>query len=155
MLYATCPLRLMGFMIAREYSNLPVVWRLIAAVGCIPVNRSGVDTAATKAAIRRLRDGGMLGIFIEGRIPNPGEPPSPKDGVALLALQTGAVVVPAYISGLRYYRDAASSFFARHDVRVRYGPPVDLRDIAGKDRAAVREATARIWSAIQRLRDAS
>ena len=68
------------------------------------------------------------------------------------ALQTGATVVPAYISGLVYHHGAAHSFFARHHVRVRYGPPVDLSDIQGKDREAARAATARIWSAILELK---
>jgi 1-acyl-sn-glycerol-3-phosphate acyltransferase len=153
MLYATCRTRIMGYLIAREYSALPVLRYLTDAVGCIPVNRDGRDTAATKAAIRRLREGHMLGIFIEGRIAPPGSNTPPKDGVALLALQTGATVVPAYISGLVYHAGAARSFFAWHKVTVRYGPPVDLSDIRSKDREAAREATARIWSAIEALKE--
>jgi 1-acyl-sn-glycerol-3-phosphate acyltransferase len=152
MLYATCHTRLMGFMIAREYAGLPILRHFINMVHCIPVNRDGRDTAATKAAIRQLRGGGMLGIFIEGRIAPPGTNPPPKDGVALLALQTGATVVPAYISGLIYHHNAVRSFFTRHRAKVRYGPPVDLSDIQGKGRDAAREATARIWSAIQQLK---
>lgn len=152
MLYATCP-RLMSFMIAREFSALPFLRRLTEGVGCIPVNRDGRDTAATKAAIRRLREGHMLGIFIVGRIAPPGTDAPPKDGVALLALQTGATVVPAFISGVTYYESAVRSFFARHRVKVRYGPPVDLSDIQSKDREAAREATSRIWSAILALKE--
>jgi len=152
MLYATCPHRIMGFMIAREYARLPVLHHLTDLVGCIPVKRDGRDTAATKAAIRRLREGRMLGIFIEGRIPKPGEIEPPKDGVALLALQSGATVVPAHISGLVYRDGVAASFFARHRARVRYGEPVDLSEFAARDRESLKRATDKIYSAILELK---
>jgi 1-acyl-sn-glycerol-3-phosphate acyltransferase len=153
LLYATCPHRLMGFLIAREYAHLPVLRYFTDVVRCIPVNRDGHDTAATRAAIRRLREGRMLGIFIEGRISQPGQPEPPKDGVALLALRSGARVVPAYISGLVYRDGVAASFFARHRARVRYGPPVDLSEFVGHDRETLRRATGKIQAAIGELRE--
>ena len=152
MLYATCPHRGMGFMIAREYAHLPVLRYVIGTVRCIPVKRDGHDTAATMAAIRRLREGRMLGIFIEGRIPKLGKTEPPKEGVALLALQTGATVVPACISGVVHRDGVAASFFARHRARVRYGAPVDLSEFTGRDRNALKRATQKIHAAIQELR---
>ncbi len=151
MLYATCPHRLMGFMIAREYAHLPLLHHFTDVVGCIPVKRDGQDSAATRAAIRRLREGRMLGIFIEGRIPKPGETEPPKHGVALLALRSGATVVPAHISGQVYRDGVAASFFARHRARVRYGPPVDLSDFTGRDRETLSRATEKILAAILEL----
>ena len=151
MLYATCPHRIMAFMIAREYARLPVLHYFTDAVHCIPVKRDGHDTAATKAAIRRLREGRMLGIFLEGRIPKPGKPEPPKAGVAMLALHTGATVVPAYISRLVYRDGVAASFFARHRARVRYGPPVDLSEFTAHDRETLKRATDKIHAAIQEL----
>ena len=151
MLYATCPHRGMSFMIAREYAYLPVLRHIIGTVRCIPVKRDGHDTAATIAAIRRLREGRMLGIFIEGRIPKLGETELPKEGVALLALKTGATVVPAWISGLVYRDGVAASFFARHRARVRFGAPVDLSEFTGRDRDALKRATDKIHAAIQEL----
>ncbi|MCK4624661.1 MAG: 1-acyl-sn-glycerol-3-phosphate acyltransferase [Phycisphaerae bacterium] len=151
MLYATCPRRIMGFMIAREYAHLPVLRHIFSGVRCIPVKRDSRDTAATRTAIRRLRAGEMLGIFIEGRISRPGETEPAKDGVALLALQTGATVVPAYISGLVYRDGVAASFFARHRARVRYGQPVDLSEFTSRDRETLKRATSKIHTAIQNL----
>jgi len=152
MLYSTCPHRAMGFMIAREYARLPVLHHITDVVRCIPVRRDGRDTAATKAAIRRLRDGKMLGIFIEGRIPLLGKTEPPKDGVAMLALRTGATVVPAYVSGQVYRDGVASSFFARHRIRVRYGAPVDLTEFTGRDRETLKRATDRVYTAILELK---
>ncbi|MFH0981738.1 MAG: lysophospholipid acyltransferase family protein [Planctomycetota bacterium] len=152
MLYATCPQRSMGFMIAREYAHLPVLHHITDVVRCIPVKRDGQDTAATKAALRRLREGGMLGIFIEGRIPQPGRTEPPKNGVALLALHSGATVVPAYISGLVYRDGVAASFFTRHHARVRYGKPVDLSEFTSRDRDSLKRATEKIHAAILELK---
>jgi 1-acyl-sn-glycerol-3-phosphate acyltransferase len=153
MLYATCTTRSMGFLIAREFAHLPFLRVFTELVRCIPVRRDGHDTAATKAAIRRLRDGGMLGIFIEGRVPAPGESEPPKEGVAMLALRTGAIVVPAHISGQVYRDGVARGFFARHRARVRYGQPVDLSEFRGHDRITLSQATAKIDAAIGALKE--
>ncbi|MCP4591934.1 MAG: 1-acyl-sn-glycerol-3-phosphate acyltransferase [bacterium] len=151
MLYATCPHRSMSFLIAREYAHLPIVHHVTDSARCIPVKRDGQDTAAARQSMRRLLEGGMLGIFIEGRIPEPDQAQTPKDGVALLALMTGATVIPAYISGQVYRRGVAASLFARHRARVRYGPAVDLSKFHLRDRDARAQATAKIYEAILAL----
>jgi len=148
-LCAACPYRKISFMIAREYANYPV-WRFfVKLVECIQVRRDGRDIAATKEALRRLRRGDALGIFIEGHIPHPGETCGPKDGVALLALRSGATVIPAYIEGTIYKDGILEGFLTRHRVHIRFGPPVDLSDLAGRDgREAVSAATQRIYQRI-------
>ena len=123
--------RPLGFLIAEEYSHVPLGNRLIRMMECIPVKREQVDAAATKAALRHLRAGKPLGIFIEGRIPRPGEYVEPKDGAALLALHTGATVVPAHISGTLYTESIAGAFLRRHRACVRFGKPIDLSAYRG------------------------
>ena len=126
LLLASCPHRLIGFMAAREYYYLPVVEHLLERVDGIPVNRDGRDLPSTRAAIDHLRRGRVLGIFPEGRIAGPGIDLQPKKGVALLALRSRAVVVPAYISGTRWFPGVVRPFFRRHRARVRFGKPIDL-----------------------------
>jgi 1-acyl-sn-glycerol-3-phosphate acyltransferase len=126
LLIASIPHRKLGFLIAEEYSNVPVFGFLTRMMECIPVKRDGEDIAGTKAALRHLKGGKPLGIFIEGRIAKPGEKIEPKDGAAMLALRTGAVVVPAYISGTTYDDGVAVSFLHRHHAHVRFGPPLNL-----------------------------
>ena len=54
LLIASSPNRPLGFMIAEEYSHVPLGSRLIRMIECIPVRRDQVDAAATKAALRHL-----------------------------------------------------------------------------------------------------
>jgi 1-acyl-sn-glycerol-3-phosphate acyltransferase len=149
---AGCRYRKIGFMIAREYANFRF-WRFfVRSVGCIPVRRDGQDVAATKRAIRHLQAGHALGLFIEGRIAPPREQAGLKHGAALLALRSGAPVIPCHISGTVYRDGILPGFLARHRARVRFGPPVDLSDLAGnRGREALEVATRRIAERIRAL----
>ncbi len=152
-LHATALHRPTAMMVAAEYAEWWIVRTIMAQVESIPVRRGENDTGATKQAIRHLRAGKAMGIFIEGRTVPPGEKVEPMDGVAMLALRTGAQVIPAHISGIKYRRTVIRGLLARHNARVRYGPPVDLSEFQhGKvDRAAIRAATWKIYRAIQDL----
>lgn len=153
MIYAGCGYRKIAFMIAQEFANLPVGGWFVRLIECIPVRRDGRDAAATREAMRRIRDGHVISIFIQGRIPKPGQQVPPKDGVALLALRTGAPVIPVHLSGNQYRDGIFAGILARHRTRVRFGPPVDLSDFGGSTEGDnVSKATERIWAAIQALR---
>jgi len=153
LLGASAPNRLICYMIAAEYASWPGVRWFVRLAQCIPVKRGTRQTSATKEALRSLRDGKVVGIFIEGQIVPPGATPKPKDGVAMLALRTGACVVPAHISGTNYHDGVVAGFLSRHHARVRFGPPVDLSEFGrGKvDRETLRDATKKIYDAVQAL----
>ncbi len=149
--------RLLSFMVAAEYTTWPVFRYFMRVAESIPVRRGTNDPGATKQAIRQLRGGKSLGIFIEGRIVRRGEVSEPKDGVAMLALRTGAEVVPAYISGVVRGSGIIRGLLVRHRACVRFGPPVDLDEFRGEkpSRDAVRAATLKIFEAIQALAPSS
>lgn len=153
LLLAAATYRPVSFMIAVEYTNSFIVRFFAGLLDCIPVKRDGQDIAATKMALRHLRAGKAIGIFMEGRIVPPGEHIQLKDGVALLALKTGATVIPAHISGITYRKGIVKGLLTRHRARVRFGPPVDLGSLGEQrsDKAVVRLATERIYDAIQAL----
>ncbi len=152
-LCAAAPYRSIAFMVAKEFMQLPIARWFMGLVHCIPVRRDGSDTAATKQAMRLLRNGNALGIFIEGRIVPPGEQADPKDGVAMLALRTGAKVIPVHISGLKYHDGMVRSLLARHRATLRFGKPLDLAEFGGKgaSRDQIRAATKSIVEAIKAL----
>lgn len=72
----------------------------LIASGQIPVHREGPDPAAVKAALRVLRDGGVVGVFPEGTR-GAGEVEHVKPGAAYLAMAAGATIVPLVFLGTR------------------------------------------------------
>lgn len=122
--------RLLGFMIAREMHDLPIVRRFCIRTGCIPVDRDGRDIRATRTALRALADGRVLPVFPEGRItPDSGRTLGPmRSGAAFLAVRSGAPVVPAFISGTPATIDIGPSLWRPSRSRVLFGPPIDLSD---------------------------
>ncbi len=154
LLTAGSPHRTIAFMMAREFYKLPLFGRLVRMIECIPVRRDGHETESTKAAMRHLKDGKVLGIFIEGRINAPDEEKTPKDGAALLASRTDATLVPAHISGTKYSPKVAPPFFWRHRAVVRYGKPIrpsEFFDNAKPGRDEIRRLTWHLFEHIQSL----
>jgi 1-acyl-sn-glycerol-3-phosphate acyltransferase len=117
------------------------------------VRRDGQDSAATRAALRHLKAGKLLGIFIEGRIARPGEVLEVKDGAVMLALHSKAMVVPAYISGTRWVPGVLAAFFLVQNARVRFGEPIDPRAWVGPrpDKDAAARVSAMLLEKIREL----
>lgn len=100
-------------------------WRKL---GGIPADREGVARA-----LEILKRGGAVGIFAEGRIA-----PSlvqPMRGSAVIALRSGAPVVPAAVWGTE--RVGILSILQPPRVTVRFGPPRVLRRRRGATSDAV------------------
>ncbi|MGF1663537.1 MAG: lysophospholipid acyltransferase family protein [Kineosporiaceae bacterium] len=69
-------------------------------VGQIPVDRSRPDRAALATAVHALRTGRIVGVFPEGARGR-GDVSEVRTGIAWLALQAGAPVVPVAVLGTR------------------------------------------------------
>ncbi|MCO6437369.1 MAG: MFS transporter [Phycisphaerae bacterium] len=153
LLCAAAPYRPLSFILAAEYANWPIVGFFVRKLECIPVRRDGADSSGMRQALRHLRAGRAIGVFTEGGIPEPDELRRPRDGVAMMALKTGAPVIPAFISGTKWRREVIPSLLARHRAKVRFGKPVDLSEFGGADatREQIRAASARIFEAIWEL----
>ncbi len=74
--------------------------RFLIRAGQIPVDRYRADPRAVRTCLRVLRDGGVVGVFPEGRRGD-GELHRFHHGAAYLALVTGAPVVPVILLGTR------------------------------------------------------
>jgi len=123
------------WMVAKEYAEHPALawfWRRLQV---IPVSRGGIDTAATKQAIRLAQEGGLVGMFPEGRINDndrlllPGRP-----GAAMIALRARVPVIPCYLSGTPYNGTVWASFFLPARARLEVGSPIDLSAYYGRER---------------------
>ncbi|HRS28963.1 MAG TPA: MFS transporter [Phycisphaerae bacterium] len=153
-IYATCRHRLTGFVVAREYFEIPILGWFQRLANCIPIDRQNPTKSFLTSSLRFLRQGGCLAIFPEGTFHDPHEPPPPvRPGVGVLALWSGATVIPCHISGTKYHSNPIRSYLARHKIRVRYGAPVDLSAFAGraKQREAQQEVSELIMAKIREL----
>jgi len=74
--------------------------RLLVRLGAFPVRRGESDEDALETAREVLRQGGLLALFPEGtRVRDPEALGTPRRGAGRLALETGAPIVPAAITG--------------------------------------------------------
>jgi 1-acyl-sn-glycerol-3-phosphate acyltransferase len=122
LLQATHPGRVISWMIAREYFEFtPLRW-FYQLLDCIPVDRSGRDLAATRAALRALESGRVLGIFPEGRISQNHELLEFQPGVALLACKSGAPVIPARLAGTMCEKSLFGTVMSPSRASVAFGP---------------------------------
>jgi 1-acyl-sn-glycerol-3-phosphate acyltransferase len=83
----------------KELFDWPIVGWVAASGGVHPVDRGGADVEAFRLAQRIVDDGHVLFVFPEGTRSPDGALQEARDGVALLALRTGAPIVPIGISG--------------------------------------------------------
>ncbi len=121
----SCTPREISFMAKKELFENPVFRLAVRGLHAFPVDRSRNDLGAVKEALRRLKQDRAVGIFIQGT--RTADSVEALDGAAFLALRTNAPLVPAAI-----WRDGRR-------FRVRFGEPFV---VAGRDRAAMRRATA-------------
>jgi 1-acyl-sn-glycerol-3-phosphate acyltransferase len=141
------------FMEAREFYDKKPLTYIYRALRVIPVNRTGNDTVSVRTAVRELTNNGCIGIFPEGRISDDGQLQEARQGVALLALLSGAPVVPAFIKGTGGYSGMIRDFFRLSRVTLFFGPAIrfdDLRD-RHRDKEAREIALKRIMDALADL----
>jgi 1-acyl-sn-glycerol-3-phosphate acyltransferase len=154
LLIQLCTHRVVHWLVAREYYEAPGMSIVFRALQSIPVNRGGVDTASTKLAIRLAQQGGLVGLFPEGRVNMtdalllPGRP-----GAALIALRAHVPVIPCYVAGAPYDGTALGSFFMPARTRVVVGKPIDLSSYYGRenDKSILPELTKQFLIEIAKL----
>jgi 1-acyl-sn-glycerol-3-phosphate acyltransferase len=83
----------------KELFDWPVIGWVAAHGGVHPVDRGAADVEAFRLAQRILDEGHVLFVFPEGTRSPDGRLQAARDGIALLALRTGALVVPVGIAG--------------------------------------------------------
>jgi 1-acyl-sn-glycerol-3-phosphate acyltransferase len=132
--------RVLGFMVAREFYEWPLIHRFCRLTRCIPVNRDGRDLAAIRAGLRALQEGRVVPIFPEGRIhPRSGRELGPiRPGAAFLAIRSGVPVIPAYIRGTPETSSVFKALLTPSRTFVVYGQPIDLSEFKPRD-AGVKE----------------
>ncbi|MBM4443240.1 MAG: 1-acyl-sn-glycerol-3-phosphate acyltransferase [Candidatus Rokubacteria bacterium] len=91
--------RPLSFMAKAELFAVPGLGALIRRLNARPVRREGSDAGALRTALRILQEGGALLMFPEGTRGPEGRLRDPMPGAAMLAVLSGAQVVPVFIRG--------------------------------------------------------
>jgi 1-acyl-sn-glycerol-3-phosphate acyltransferase len=133
--------------------------RFVAAfmrgVGTIPVDRAGgkASEAALLTGLRRLREAGLFGIYPEGTRSPDGRLYRGKTGVARLALESGAPVVPVAMIGTNIAQPIGKRIPKMHRIGVVVGRPLDFSRYRGleNDRFVLRAITDEIMYELMRL----
>jgi 1-acyl-sn-glycerol-3-phosphate acyltransferase len=101
---------------------------LLCALGYVPVDRTNAKAglAALHAARTVLEADGVFAIYPEGTRSLDGRLHRGHTGVATLALDTGAVVVPVALVGTDRVQPVGARFPRPRKVTVRYGEPLDF-----------------------------
>lgn len=152
------PLHFMG---KQELFKFPVIKQIAEASGGFPVDRGKVDREALRNAEDRIERGIPLGIYPEGgRSPN-GALIEGKSGAGMLALKSGAPVLPVALTGSerlplnggkgksqRQVKDLRSG---ERKVRLVYGAPFTVPRRFEGEKIGSDEATEIIMLEIARL----
>jgi 1-acyl-sn-glycerol-3-phosphate acyltransferase len=146
--------RVVHWMVAKEFWTPSLVAWLLRTTGSIPVSRGGIDTAATKMAIRLAQQGEVLGLFPEGRINKSDELLMPgRPGAAMIALRARVPIVPCYLEGSPDPPTTFGFLFMPAKARLVIGRPIDLSPYYSRenDRKVLEEITKRMMREIARL----
>ncbi len=145
--------RIVHFMAKVEMRSWPLLGWLATQSGVYFVRRGGGDRAAQQFSLDALAAGRPIALFPEGTRSRTGHLRAGKPGAALLAIRSGAPLVPAGISGTHRIFPKGARFPRASKVRIRIGEPFTLpHQPKGRlDREALAAGTERIMSAIEAL----
>lgn len=147
--------RVPRFLAMKELWGMRLVGAPLRGGRHIPVDRHASGIEAYRAAVEAVRRGEVVVLYPEGGFArrSDGWPRAARTGVARIALETGAPVIPVAQWGSNHLLPptaTAPRLIPRATLRVLAGPPVALDDLrAGRiGRAALQEATDRIMGRI-------
>jgi 1-acyl-sn-glycerol-3-phosphate acyltransferase len=131
LIMGACP-RPVRWLSMTEVSQGPFGW-FFRLIGAVPLRRGGKDSAATRAMIRLLREGEIIGAYPEGRIQTGadsvvnGGPMG--EGLFRLAALAGVPVIPCAVAGGEdFSKWTAWLPFRRTRWAVAFGPPIPPSD---------------------------
>ena len=145
--------RLIHFMAKVEMIHWPLIGWLATQAGVFFVRRGEGDRAAQRKALEHLAAGRPVGVFPEGHRSRVGRLQPGQAGAALLAMRSGAPLLPVGIAGTDGIFPGHARFPHRSAVRVRIGEPFSLPPYpSGRiDRAELGAGTERIMRSIAAL----
>lgn len=139
--------RQIHFMAKEELFQIPIFGWIIRKLQAFPVKRGSADRTAIRKSLELLSQGGILGLFPEGTRSKTGILGKAEPGLALIALKSGAVVIPAAVKGTnQVFRNGC--FLPRFEVY--FGKPIYV-ETAKSDKDYLTYLTDKIMQDIAKL----
>lgn len=135
--------RPVSFMAKSElFENRYFGW-FIRNLHAFPIRQGRGDRGAIMESVKRLQEGALLNIYPEGSRCEDGEIAPLQPGIALVIRKAEVPVVPTVIDGSFDAWPRSRKLFRPHPLRVLYGPPMKLHDLAPAEIVSVLERTLR------------
>lgn len=134
------------WMAKEELFKNPIAAWALRKLGAFPVKRGKGDVSSIKTAYKHLDEGHIIGIFPQGTRINASKADTIriKSGAAMLASNSGTVIVPAAVQG-------SYKLFSR--MKVIYGDPFKIesdRKYTGEELSEIsREIVKRIYALLE------
>ena len=138
-----------------QFSASAVFRWFLPRVGAIPARRYRVDPQSVRTALRMLRQGDGVGIYLEGERSWDGALQPFRRGSVRLILGAGVPVVPCAVAGTYGAWPRWSRRRWRSRVSVRFGEPLHfgVHDTRAARDAALDGAAGRIADALRQLQE--
>lgn len=140
------PLR---FMAKSEVFANRLFGRFVTALGAFSIRRGAADVEAVRTALDIIASGGVLLMFPEGTRRHDDQIHELHAGIGMLALRSGAPVIPVALKGTRRLVSHRVPRFP--SVRVNVGQAVDLSGLEGRKSEMYAAAAERIRAALRDL----
>jgi len=141
-----------AYMAKHELLQAPVLGPLLRSIGVFPVRRGEPDRKAIRRSLEVLDAGRVLVMFPEGTRSHDGRLRAPEPGAAMIALRTGAPVLPAAVINSHRILPKGAHWPKIQQVTVRMGTPIAVPKIEGRlDHETLEEWVNRIIAEIEKL----
>ena len=139
--------RPVSFLARDNLFRVPVVGTFLRKTDVIPISRDALSASSMRAAIQRMQDGSLVGIFPEGTRSRDDSVGRFRPGFVSLIRRTGLPVYPIGIAGAHAALPRGARWIRPSRIRVIFGEPlrpdeIDSLSARGRDDELVEWARA-------------
>ena len=148
-LLSCCVGRPVAFMAKEELFEVPVLKEGIRLYGAYPVKRGSGDRGAIRSALTALKDGWLVGIFLQGTRTPDGSIDDPKLGAAMIAAKAQVPLLPVSLWGTEKILTKDSMFPHPVPLTIRIGEIINPPE--SNKRQALERVTEQCATVINQL----